>query len=449
MAYTNFIAAIDLGTSHITGIVGMKTDAGTLTIIACETENSANSIRRGCIYNVEKTAVIVKNLIQKLESKLPGNRIGKVFVGVGGQSIRSVEHTVSKKLKTGSIVTNDVIDMLHRECLAYRPDMLEVLSHVQPAYYLDGKFEPNPVGVPCTQIEAKYKLIVARPSLRQYIYDSISKRVRVEIAGIIVSPLALSEMVLSEHEKDMGCALIGFGAGVTSLTVYKSGQLVNLCVIPLGGNLITRDICSLGIVEPDAEEIKKTYGSALVDKDDDSTIQVNTADRSGLRSIRISELNTIVEARMQEILENVYARLEATGMKESLRAGIVITGGASRLNGLVNVINDGTGLNIRSATLPKGIIERMNIPDMNPDMDAVALLLNGNQNCAVYTAPRPEPVVVSKPITPKPEPVPVSDPEEEVVTDEKEEEKKEPVKTKRRFLDKLAGFAGDLFNEDN
>ncbi|MCC8133560.1 MAG: cell division protein FtsA [Tannerellaceae bacterium] len=397
MAYTDFIAAIDLGTSHLVGMVGVKSESGALSIIAHEVENSATCIRRGCVYNVEETANKIKRLILKLENKLQGAKIGKVYVGIGGQSLRTIDHTVPKILGVDGVVTEEVIDSLYQECASYRPDMMDVLSITSPAYYLDGKHEVNPVGIPCNRIEARYKLVVGRPSLRRYVINSIAERAKIEIADIIVSPLALADMVLSEDEKDLGCALIGFGAGVTSLTVYKSGQLVSLCVIPFGGNLITKDITSLNLVEAEAERIKKTYGSAIQDKDSDAAIQVSSADGMGLREVKLADLNNVVEARLQEILENVYARLEATGLMDGLGAGIIITGGASALKNLPDAIRNRLKIDVRYAAVRKNIIQRNDLVAADPEYAvAVGLLAKGTKNCAAYIPPPPKP-------TPKPE----------------------------------------------
>ena len=264
MAYTDFIAAIDLGTSHMVGMVGTKNATGALSIIAYEVENSGTCIRRGCVYNVKETASKIRRLILKLENKLGGAKIGQVYVGLGGQSLRSIEHTVCKVLGTEGVVTEEIIDSLYQECKDYRPDMLTVLDVVSPSYFLDDKPESNPVGVPCSRIEARYKLIVGRPSLKLNIINSISEQAKIEIAGILVSPLALGDVVLSDNEKDLGCALIGFGAGVTTITVYKGGKLASLSVVPFGGNLITKDITNLRVVESEAERLKITYGLSLI-----------------------------------------------------------------------------------------------------------------------------------------------------------------------------------------
>ena len=231
------------------GMVGTKDATGALSIIAYEVENTSTGIRRGYVYNVKDAATNIKRLILKLENKLDGAKISKVYVGIGGQSIRSLDHVVSRVLGAEGVVTEEIIDGLYAECKAFRPDMLAVLDVVAPAYMVDGKPEPNPVGVLCNRIEARYKLIVGRPAIRLNVVNSVEQVAKVDIAGIQIAPLALGDVLLSESDKDLGCALVNFGAGVTSVTTYKGGQLANLSVIPLGSNLITKDITTLRVVE--------------------------------------------------------------------------------------------------------------------------------------------------------------------------------------------------------
>lgn len=393
MAYTDFIAAIDLGTSHLVGMVGTKNEAGALSIIAYEVEDSGSCIRRGCVYNVKETANKIKRLVLKLENKLGGSKIGQVYVGIGGQSLRSIDHTVCKVLGTEGVITEEIIDLLYKECREYRPDMLGVFDVVSPSYFLDDKPESNPVGVPCSRIEARYKLIVGRPSLRLNIENSIADQAKIDIAGIIVSPLALGDVVLSENEKDLGCALIGFGASVTTVTVYKGGKLVNLSIVPFGGNLITKDLTNLRVVETEAERLKITYGSAKADRDNDMAIQVSLADGMGLREIKLAELNNVVESRMEEILENVYARLEATGLMNELGAGVVITGGAAVLKNLPNVMSERLKMEVRFSSVRKGVVASGDLMvASNPEYAvAIGLIAKGTKNCALYIPPKPEP----------------------------------------------------------
>ena len=446
MAYTDFIAAIDLGTSHMVGMVGTKNATGALSIIAYEVENSGTCIRRGCVYNVKETASKIKRLILKLENKLGGTKIGQVYVGLGGQSLRSIEHTVCKVLGTGGV--EEIIDSLYQECKDYRPDMLTVLDVVSPSYFLDDKPESNPVGVPCSRIEARYKLIVGRPSLKLNIVNSISEQAKIEIAGILVSPLALGDVVLSDNEKDLGCALIGFGAGVTTISVYKGGKLASLSVVPFGGNLITKDITNLRVVESEAERLKITYGSAKADRDNDMTIQVSLADGMGLREIKLAELNGVIEARMDEILENVYARLEATGLMSVLGAGIVITGGGAALKNLPAVMSERLKMEVRYSAVRKGVVASGDlVVASNPEYAvAVGLLAKGTKNCALYIPPKPEPKPEPKvELEPTVEPIVEPEPIKEKPKKEKKEKKGFGWKPKT-WIDT---FGKTLFDDDD
>ncbi len=451
MAYTEFIAAIDLGSSHMVGMVGTKNPTGTLSIIAYEVENSTTSIRRGCVYNPEETANNVKRLVHKLENKLDGAKIAKVYVGIGGQSLRSIEHTVSRVLGTEGVVTDDILCELEEECRTFKPELLDVLATSAPSYQLDGKVESNPVSIPCSRIDACYKLIVGRPSLRRNVKSSITDRAKMEIADIIVSPLAVADVILTEKEKELGCALIGFGAGVTTLTVYKGGVLANLSVIPFGGNLITKDITSLNLVESEAERIKRTYGSAVMEKDDTQMIHVDSADG---REIKRSQLNMIIEARMKEILENVYARLDATGLLPSLGAGIIITGGGAALRNLKEIIGERLKLNVRYSAVRKGIVEGAGeMIANNPEYAvAIGIMAKGTENCALQIAPKPAPKPIVKPQA--------EEEEEDVIgiknsgTQEVKKKPEEPKKPKGpswmdKLKDKANRWGGDLFNEED
>ena len=173
MAYTDFIAAIDLGSSHMVGMVG-----------AYEVENSGTCIRRGCVYNIKDAAGKIVRLIRKLENKLGGSRIGKIYIGVGGQSLRSINHAVSKVLGNGT-VTEEVLKELDQECRQYRPDMLDVLDIAAPVYYLDNQPENHPVGLGCSRIEARYKLLVGRPSLRHAVTTNMAEQIKLDVAGVV------------------------------------------------------------------------------------------------------------------------------------------------------------------------------------------------------------------------------------------------------------------------
>jgi cell division protein FtsA len=387
---TDYIVAIDLGTSHITGIVGEKNTDGTFSIVACETANSFSCIRRGNIHNLDETANHVDNLIKKLESRLKGGYIDKVYIGVGGQSLRTVDHVEGKDIAEGAVVTKDDITALKEQCEKYKPDLLDVLDIVPVAYYLDGRREKNPVGVSCKRFEAHYKLVIGRVSIRRNILNSIRDQAKIEVAGIIVSPLALADAMLSKEEKELGCALIDFGAGVTSVCVYKDKNLLHMSVIPLGGNLITRDIVSLQLTEAEAEKLKKEHGSVIVREEENEFISV---DMEGVdRKIEVNDLNAIIEGRAKEIVENVYARIsEATELK-ALGSGIVLAGCAAELNSLPELLRDRCKVKVRHSAICAGLVHESDQMIGNPlYMPAVSLMLKGTVSCVSHPATLPPP----------------------------------------------------------
>ena len=351
---TDYIVAIDLGTSHITGIVGEKNKDGTFSIIACETEDPASCIRRGIIFNRDNTAVYVKSVLKKLESHLKGDFIDKVYIGVNGQSLHTIDHIEAKDIEEGAAVTNEDIEALKKQCEEYKPDLQDVLFVAPAVYYVNGRKDTKPAGVPCSRFEAHYKLVVGRTSIRRDINISINELAGKEIAGIIVSPLALADAMLSREEKELGCALVDFGAGVTSVSVYKNGDLLSMSVIPLGGNLITRDITSLQLTEAEAEKLKKENGSAVLKNDDDDVISV---DMDGADSeISTKDLNAIIEGRAKEIVENVYARINEVAELKSLASGIVLAGCASELNNLPELIKDKCKVKVRHSAIRSGLV---------------------------------------------------------------------------------------------
>jgi cell division protein FtsA len=327
------------------------------------------------------------------------------------------------------------------------------LSIVSPAFYLDGNREIEPTGIPCSRIEARYKLIVCRPALKQRI-DTIAARTKTEIAGIFVSPLALADVVLSENEKELGCALLDFGAGVASLTIFKNKQLVGLCTIPLGSRLITRDLASLNVVESEAERLKKAYGDATADKENDTPVQVNSLNGAVSRQIKSSEINEVVKARLQEIIENVQARLKESGVADKLSAGMILTGGGASLKNLDAAIREQFGMTVRHASVNKTLFEKTNTP-LEPEYGVVAgLLLKGTENCSYAPAaftPAPPPSVPNPPVIKPDVRIDAEEPEpkEPKIQKPEEEGKKTQPGGKRKGgkLNKAIGFLNGLFDD--
>lgn len=398
MIQTGFIAAIDLGTSKITGIVARKNEDNVISVLACETIPSNRCIRRGLVYNIEETGAKVRKLISLLENKL-NKKIAKVYVSVAGQSLHAVSHIVSKQLSSSGIVTENVIDQMRKEAEKFMPEMSKRYNIADVEYIINGKAEPQPVGVTTTQIEAKYQMIVGRPNIITNINKSIKEKANLEIADYVVGPLASAAISLNDNEKELGCAFIDFGAGTSSLSIYKGGKLRYMVVIPFGGDIITRDICELNFIESDAESYKVKFGKTHETKE---TGLFNSF--ASKPDIDLPNLNNVIEMRIKEIVDNIEEQIKLSGFAGQLGAGLVITGGASQLKNLQPYLEKELSMTVRKASAKKTFVN--NYPELANDpslTQALGLLLYGWEDCEekveeVVTEEEPE---VGKEVKPK------------------------------------------------
>ena len=379
----DYIVAVDLGTSHLTGIVGERNANGIFSIIACETVETDNCIHRGMITKSDNTAKHISDILSKLERSLNGGYINKVYLGVGGQSIRTIDHPVEMDFPEETGITESDIAFLKEKCGDYQPEKKdgEALAMASAVYFVDGRKDTKPVGALCKRLEARYKLVIGRSSLRHRIMESFKKIPEKEIAGILVSPLALADAVLSLSDKELGCALVDFGAGVTSVSIYKGGDLQHLCVIPLGGRLITLDLKSLNLTDADAERLKRERGNAIYCKEDESKTFKLEVDGTE-REIKLGDLNAIVEGRTREIVENVVARICDVIEPKELGAGIVLAGCASELENLPELIKEKCKVkHVRFSIIQKGLVNESDEIGNPLYMMAISLMLKGTESC--------------------------------------------------------------------
>ena len=266
-----FIVAIELGSSKITGIAGKKNLDGSISILAVVQEDSTSCIRKGVVYNIDKTVMCLTNIIKKLETTLK-SKISQVYVGVGGQSIRSMKNVIVKEMETETVVTHEMVNELmdNNRNMSY-PEQ-EILDAATQEYKVDQQYQLDPVGIQCSRLEGNFLNILWRKSFwRKSFYRNLNKcfdQAGIAIAEMYLAPLAMADSVLTETEKRAGCVLVDLGADTTTVSVYYKNILRHLAVIPLGSNNITKDIATLQMEETDAERMKLKYGSAYTDNSD-------------------------------------------------------------------------------------------------------------------------------------------------------------------------------------
>lgn len=393
MATTDFIAAIELGSSKITGVAGKKNSDGSIQVLAYAREDSSSFIRKGVIYNLDKTAQSLTSIINKLEGML-NNSIAKVYVGMGGQSIRTVRNVVSRDLDAETIISQELIDSISDENLEIPLIEMDILDVAPQEYKIGNNLQADPVGVAGSHIEGRFLNIVARSSLKKNL-ERCFEQARIEIADLKISPLVTADAVLTESERRSGCALIDFGADTTTLSVYKNNMLRFLTVLPLGGNSITRDITTLQMEEEEAERLKVTYGDAILEEEEGEEPATCSLEDGG-RTLELSKLHNIIEARTEEIIANVWNQLQISGYDDKLLAGVIITGGGANLKHIDEVLRKRSKIEkLRFAKFPRNAVHA-DAPDIikkdGTQNTLFGLLFAGNENCCMQETPAPKPL---------------------------------------------------------
>lgn len=376
-----FIVAIELGSSHMTGIAGKKNLDGSINVLAVVREDSTTCIRKGVVYNIDKTVQTLTSIIKKLETFLK-SKIAHVYVGVGGQSIRGVKNTIVKELPADTIVTQDMINELMDANRSMQYPEQEILDAATQEYKVDNQYQLDPVGIQCTRLEGNFLNILWRKTF----YKNINKcfdNAGIAIAEMYLSPLALADSVLTDAERRGGCILVDLGADTTTVSVFYKNILRHLAVIPLGGNNITKDIASLQMEDSTAEEMKLKYGSAFTDTNDIDPTKAYPID--GERSVEMRKFVDIVEARTEEIIENVWCQVPSE-YYDKLLGGIILTGGASNLKSIERAFRNHTHIDkIRIAKFVSQTINA-NSPSIKAKdgtmCTVLGLLAKGDMNCA-------------------------------------------------------------------
>ena len=377
----DFIVAIELGSSKMTGIAGKKNLDGSIQVLACIKEDSSSCIRKGVVYNIDKTAQCLTNIINKMEGQLK-TTITQVYVGVGGQSIRSIRNVISKDMNIETPISQEmVIELMDANRNMKYPDQ-EILDAAVQEYKVDSQYQLDPVGIPCSHIEGNFLNILQRKTFYKNL-NSCFEAANINVAEMYLAPLALADSVLTETERRSGCALVDMGADTTTVSVYSKNVLRHLAVIPLGSNNITKDIASLQMEEADAEKMKLKYASAYTDNAEIDNNLKYSIDQD--RQIEARKFIEIVEGRLEEIIANVWCQVPEEYC-DKLLGGIILTGGGSNMKDIEKAFQNYTHIDkIRIAKFVTQTITST-LSDINAHdgklNTVLGLLAKGDINCA-------------------------------------------------------------------
>ncbi|WP_324025601.1 cell division protein FtsA [Maribacter sp. BPC-D8] len=352
MEQTKYSVGLDIGTTKIVAIIGKQNEYGKIEILGIGKSKSLG-VHRGVVNNITQTIKSIQQAVEEAEAN-SGLKIGSVVVGIAGQHIRSLQHSdyITRK-DSEEVIGDEDVDLLCNQ--VHKLIMLpgEEIIHVLPQEYkVDGQAEiREPVGMYGGRLEANFHVVVGQVVSIKNVGRCI-KSAGLDLGNITLEPLASSDAVLSQEEKEAGVALIDIGGGTTDLAIFKDGIIRHTAVIPFGGGVITEDIkegCS--IIEKQAELLKTRFGSAWPGENRDNEI----VSIPGLRGrepkeISLKNLSKIIHARVVEIIEQVYVEIKNYGheeQKKKLIAGIVLTGGGSQLKHLKQLVEYITGMDTR------------------------------------------------------------------------------------------------------
>ena len=376
------VVGLDIGTTKICAIVGCMNEFGKIEILGMGKTESIG-VTRGMVSNIEKTVQSIKIAVQEAADK-SGADIKVVNVGIAGQHIRSLQH---RGMKTRNSLEEEIS---HKDIDSIIEDMFKIamlpgeeIIHVIPQEYIvDSEVGiKDPVGMAGSRLEANCHIITGQVAAAKNIHKCVEKA-GLKVEDLILEPLASSEAVLTEEEKEAGIVLVDIGGGTTDIAIFQDGIIRHTAVIPFGGNIITEDIkegCS--IIKNQAELLKVKFGSALANENMENEI----VSIPGLRGrepkeISLKNLAHIIQARMEEIIENIHYEIKCSGYEKKLIGGIVITGGGAQLKHLSQLMSYMTGMDTRigypNEHLSKGFVDEVKSPLY---ATAVGLVIKGVQ----------------------------------------------------------------------
>ena len=346
---TRIAVGLDIGTTKITVIVGLKNEHGKIEILGMGKAPSTG-VMRGIVANIDKTT---QSINKALEEAITSSEIQvkNVNVGIAGQHIKSLQHRGQLVRENLETEINDAdIDKLMQNM--YKLVMVpgEEIIHVIPQEYIVDKQDnfPDPRGMVGVQLEANFHIITGQTAAISNIKKCVNNA-KLAMTGLTLEPLASATSVLDHQELEAGVALVDIGGGTTDVAIFKDGIIRHTAVIPFGGNIITQDIkegCS--ILENQAELLKIKFGSALASQNKENEI----VSIPGLRGrdpkeISLKNLANIIQARVEEIIELVHHEIKNSGYENKLITGIVLTGGGSQLKHIGQLVEFHTGIECR------------------------------------------------------------------------------------------------------
>ncbi|PAV26065.1 cell division protein FtsA [Tamilnaduibacter salinus] len=372
----NMIVGLDIGTSKVVAIVGKRKPDGTIEIVGIGSHPS-RGLKRGVVVNIETTVNAIQRAVEEAEL-MAGCRIHSVYAGIAGSHIRSLNSHGIVAIRDREVTQADIDRVIDAAQAVAIPADQKVL-HILPQEYVIDNQEgiKEPMGMSGVRLEAKVHLVTCAVNAAQNIEKCV-RRCGLEVDDIILEQLASSHSVLTDDEKELGVCVVDVGGGTTDIAVFTAGAIRHTAVIPIAGDQVTNDIAmALRTPTQNAEEIKIKYACALTQlAGADETIKVPSVGERAPRDLSRQALAEVVEPRYEELFTLVQSELRRSGFEDLIPAGIVITGGSSTMEGVVELAEEIFHMPVRLAS-PQAVSGMTDVINNPVYATGVGLLIHG------------------------------------------------------------------------
>jgi len=380
---SKIIVGLDIGTTKIACFVGKKNEHGKIEILSMGKSESLG-VTRGMVANIEKTVQSIKVAVEEAQERVEGQLTVRVVnVGIAGQHIKSLQHRgIHTREHIDVEIAQKDIDALVDDMYKLVMQPGEAIITVLPQEYIVDNEQgiKDPIGMLGRRLEANFHIITGQIGASMNITKCVEKS-GLEVKEIILEPIASADAVLSDEEKEAGVVLVDIGGGTTDVAIFHEGIIRHTAVIPFGGNVITEDIkegCT--IMRRQAEMLKTKFGSALASESQENEIVCIPGLRGrDPKEITIRNLASIIQARMEEIIELVHYEIVNSGYSKKLIGGIVVTGGGAQLKHITQLFEYITGMDTRVGYPTEHLANNNHIDNLTSPMfsTGIGLVLKG------------------------------------------------------------------------
>lgn len=378
-AEKNLIVGLDIGTSKVVAIVAEISAQGALEIIGIGSHPS-RGLKKGVVVNIESTVQSIQRAVEEAEL-MAGCQINSVYAGIAGSHIRSLNSHGIVAIRESEVTPSDVERVIDAARAVAIPADQKIL-HILPQEFIIDKQEGirEPVGMSGVRLEAKVHMVTGAVSAAQNIVKCV-RRCGLEVDDIILEQLASSHAVLTDDEKELGVCLVDIGGGTTDIAIFTEGAIRHTAVIPIAGDQVTNDIAvALRTPTQFAEEIKIKYACALTQlASPEETIEVPSVGDRPPRRLARQTLAEVVEPRYDELLTLIQAELRRSGFEDLIAAGVVLTGGSAKMEGVIELAEEIFHMPVRLG-VPQHVAGLVDVVRNPIYATGVGLLLFGSQH---------------------------------------------------------------------